>query len=115
MNRFEAPQSYGRRERFPEVATGGPQYQIMLAMECAKHFLSSAASRDVPVCHYKAPTVLVAASCTSCTHSMADTAYGLKQKIRAYIPFGVLSRGFGEGPEKKTFKYGRNRFPGPTF
>ena len=65
MNRFEAPQSYGRRERFPEVATGGPQYQIMLAMECANHFLSSAASRDAPVCHDKAPTVRVPTSCTS--------------------------------------------------
>ena len=26
--------------------------------------------------------------------------------------FGVLSRGFGEGPTKKIFKHGRNRFPG---
>ena len=85
MNRFEAPQSYGRRERFPEVAIGGPQYQIMLAMECAKHFLPSAASRDVPVCHCKAPTVLVATSCTTPWPTQIIMVFVLKQKIRAYI------------------------------
>ena len=65
MSRFEASRSYGRRDRVPEVALGGPLCGIMLAMECAKHFLPSAASRDVPVCHYKAPTVRVPTSCTS--------------------------------------------------
>ena len=77
-----------RHEGVRGASTGdvSGKYPAVLAMECAKHFLSSVASRDVLVCHYKAPTVRVA---TSCTHSTAvcnmPYNYGLKQKIKAYM------------------------------